>query len=995
MSSLPVETITFLFTDIEGSTKLNQQYDAVMTSVLERHDALIENCAVQHEGKVVRLRGEGDSRFIVFARPTNAVAAACAMQQAILSESWQNGISLRVRVALHTGEADVINGDYRGTAVDRCARLRSIGHGGQTLLSQTTYDLVRDRLPQGASLQDMGSHRLKDLQRPERVFQLLHPELPSEFPSLKSLDSFPNNLPIQLTNFIGREQEIAAIEERLSTTRLLTLTGSGGIGKTRLALQVAADLLEDHTDGVWFVELAEQNETTLVPQVAKALGLREEPGRSLAETLTDFLKSKSLLLVLDNCEHLVASCAQLVNDLLRACPNLRVLATSRESLGIGGEALWRVSSLTHPKLPPCPPLESLTQYEAVRLFIERATAVKQDFTVTNQNAPALAEICYRLDGIALAIALAAVRVKLLSVVQICQRLESRFRLLTGGGRTALPRQQTLQAAVDWSHELLSESERILFRRLSVFVGGWTLEAAEAICAGEGVEDYEVLDLLQRLVDTSLVEVLTEERYKFLESIWQYSRDKLSESGEIAALQRGHLDWFLKLAEEAEPELTGKNQIIWLERLEAEHDNLRTALGYSQTAEGGLEAGLRLACALWRFWFTRGYYEEGREYLTTLLSYKEIFYATTVERANAQKGAGTLTFCQGNYGAAKALYEESLAIYRELGNKTGIANSLNNLGNVAYTQGNYGVAKTLYKESLATQRDMSDKTGIANSLNNLGNMASDQGDYGIAKTLYEESLAIYWELGNKTGIANSFSCLGNVVYAQGDYAAAKSLYEESLAITRELGEKLGMAKSLNNLGYMADTQGDYAAAAARYQESLILYRELEHKSGIADSLSGLGIIAYYQGDYATATARHQESLTLRRELGGKWGIAICLNNLGKVASAQSDYQAARKLHEESLTIFTELESKRGIAYALKWLAEVYRGENQLEQAARLFGAAEGLRATISYPLSPFNKRLHDSSVAALRAVLGEAAFTAAWEAGRAMTIEQAIAHALDS
>lgn len=917
MSSLPVETITFLFTDIEGSTKLNQQYDAVMTQVLKRHDDLIEACAVQHEGKVVRPRGEGDSRFIVFARATNAVAAACAMQQAISSEPWSDEISLRVRVALHTGEADIINGDYRGTAVDRCARLRSIGHGGQTILSQTTYDLVRDKLPQGTSLQDMGSHRLKNLLRPERVFQLLHPELPSDFPPLKSLDAFDNNLPLQLTSFIGREQEIAQIEERLNTTRLLTLTGSGGIGKTRLALQVAADLLEDYADGVWFVELAEQNETTLVSQVAKALGLREEPGRSLTETLTDFLKSKSLLLVLDNCEHLVASCAPLVDNLLRACPNLRVLATSREPLGIGGEVLWSVSSLTHPKPPPCPPLESLTQYEAVRLFIERATAVKQDFTVTNQNAPALAEICHRLDGIALAIVLAAVRVKILSVEQICQRLESRFSLLTGGGRTVLPRQQTLQATMDWSHELLLESERIFFRRLSVFVGGWTLEAAEAICAGEGIEDYEVLDLLERLIKTSLVEVLAangENRYRFLESISHYSWDKLRESGEITALQRRHLDWFLKLVEQAEPELTGANQEVWLERLEAEHDNLRAALVFCQTGEEQIEAGLKLARSLGRFWYIHSYYKEGRKFISALLLRTERG-GGTVERANAQKWVGNLLYAEGKYGAAKEFYQQSLAIYREL----------------------------------------SDKVGIANALFNLGNIDKESGEYATAKTRQEESLTFF----------------------------------------REIGEKSGIADTLNSLGNINSDQGEYAMANACFEESLTLYRELKNNFSVAISLNNLGIIAYRQGNYVTANTLYQKSLTLFREFRNKRGMASSLSNLGEVASAQSDYQAARRLQEESLKISREMEDKRLIANALEGLAEVNRAENQLEQAVRLFRAAEALREAISSPLCTFDQSRYDSSVAAVRTALGEEAFTTAWEAGRAMTLEQAIAYALDS
>lgn len=504
MPDLPTGTITFLFTDVEGSTKLWEQYPDTMRPVLTRHDALVEDWVERYDGTVVRPRGEGDSRFAVFVRATDAVVAACAIQQALFSEPWPTSISLRVRVALHTGEADLRDGDYYGSAVNRCARLRSIGHGGQTLLSQVTYELVRDALPEAVRLSALGSHRLKDLQRPEQVFQLLHPALPDNFPPLKSLDALPNNLPMQLTSFIGRQREMAEVKQLLTNSRLLTLTGAGGCGKTRLGLQVSADLLEEYVDGVWLAELAALTDPMLVPQaVASVLSAREEPGRQQIETLTDFLKLKSLLLVLDNCEHLVAACAQLATALLRFCPNLWILATSREALGIAGETIWRIPPLSLPSAQMAP-LERLIQYEAVRLFIERATAVLPAFTVTNQNAPAVAQVCYRLDGIPLAIELAAARVKVLTVEQIYDRLDNQFRLLTGGSRTALPRQQTLRGAIDWSYNLLSEAEQALLCRLSVFAGGWTLEAAEAICAGENIDEIEVLDLLTYLADKSLV-----------------------------------------------------------------------------------------------------------------------------------------------------------------------------------------------------------------------------------------------------------------------------------------------------------------------------------------------------------------------------------------------------------------------------------------------------------------------------------------------------------
>jgi predicted ATPase len=520
--------------------------------------------------------------------------------------------SLRVRMALHTGVAEVRDGDYFGPALNRVARLLTAGHGGQVLLSQATYHLVREALPEDASLTDLGAHRLKDLQQPEHLFQLLHPALPADFPPLHSLEAFAHNLPRQLTSFIGREREMGEVKEFLATTRLLTLTGSGGCGKTRLALQVAADLLEAYADGVWLVELAALADPTLVPQtVASALGVREQPVRPLTETLVDYLQPKVLLLILDNCEHLLTASAQLANALLRSCPRLRMLASSRQGLGIAGERTYRVPSLSLPQPRPLPPVERLTDYEAVRLFVERAVFTQPSFAITDQNAPAVAQVCERLDGIPLAIELAAARVKALPVEKLNERLDDMFRLLTGGSRTALPRQQTLRALIDWSYDLLSEPERALLRRLSAFAGGWTLEAAEAVGVGEGVEEWEVLDLLTSLVEKSLVlyeEREGEGRYRLLETVRQYARDRLLESEEGEAVRTRHLEFFLHWAEQGPG----------LERLETEHDNLRAALAWSGAQRQG-DVGLRLGGAMGGFWHVRGYWTEGRERLAGVLA----------------------------------------------------------------------------------------------------------------------------------------------------------------------------------------------------------------------------------------------------------------------------------------------------------------------------------------------------------------------------------------
>ena len=482
--NLPSGTVTFLFTDIEGSTTRWDRHEHAMGSALARHDTLLRESIAAHNGHVFKT--VGDAFCAVFPTAPEALAAALTAQQKLVAEPWHQDLEgVRVRMALHTGVAEQREGDYFGTTLNRVARLLATGHGGQTLLSQATYELVRDHLPYGADLRDLELHRLKDLQRPEHVYQLLHSDLPADFPKLRSLDPLRNNLPIQATSFVGRDKEILAVKALLAKTRLLTLTGSGGAGKTRLSLQVAADLTEGVDEGVWLAEFAPLSDPGLVAQtLAQALGVREEPGRPITQTLVDFLRPKSLLLVLvlDNCEHVLDAAAELCEAILRTCLTVKIIASSREGLNIAGETTYRIPSLSMPDLKQSATPESLSHYEAVRLFIERAQAAQPSFSVTNANAPAVAQICHRLDGIPYAIELAAAKVRALSAEQINARLDNRFRLLTGGSRTALPRQQTLRAMIDWSYDLLSAEEQTLLRRLSVFAGGWTLEAAEAVCA---------------------------------------------------------------------------------------------------------------------------------------------------------------------------------------------------------------------------------------------------------------------------------------------------------------------------------------------------------------------------------------------------------------------------------------------------------------------------------------------------------------------------------
>jgi predicted ATPase/DNA-binding winged helix-turn-helix (wHTH) protein len=677
-----------------------------------------------------------------------------------------------------------------------------------------------------------------------------------------------HNLPYQLTSFVGREREIAQLEEFVTANRLVTLTGTGGAGKTRLAIEVASRLTGAFPDGVWLVELAALSDPRLVPQaVAKALDLKEQPKRSVLETLADHLAAKKLLLVLDNVEHLLDACAEMVDEILRRCSDVAVLATSRERLGMAGERANRVPSLTVPGAGGNFAPDALLAYEGVRLFVERARLLRPHFSVTPENGASLASICQRLDGIPLAIELAAPRLRSMSLEEVNRRLDHRFGLLAGGSRTALPRQRTMRSTIDWSYDLLREPEKLLLQRLSVFAGGWTLAAAEEVCAGEGIEQRDVLDLLTSLADKSLVVPEQEDahtRSRLLETVRQYARDQLEDTGGSAAVRVRHRDYYLALAEEADPKLRSAEQAEWLRRLEEEHENLRAGLEWS-LAETESEGALRLCGALQRFWWTHGHLTEGRRWCTHILG-KAGADKRTRERAYVLNAAGVLAYHQGDYPAARALHEESLVIRRELGDRPGIAASLGNLGNVAFNQGDYPAATALQEQSLAIRRELGDRYGIATTLNNLGAVAINQGDYPATRAVLEESLALGRELKNPHSIALSLSNLGHVALNQGDHPAARALLEEGLAIRRDLGDRFGIATSLSNLGLVALNQSDYPAALALLGESLAIRRELGDQFGIPASLEGLAAVVATQRDSLKAARIWGATERSRAEIG---------------------------------------------------------------------------------------------------------------------------------
>jgi predicted ATPase/DNA-binding CsgD family transcriptional regulator len=782
-----------------------------------------------------------------------------------------------------------------------------------------------------------------------------------------------HNLPSQLTSFIGREKEIETVKHLLaphnggkrstpqsgSVDRLLTLTGAGGSGKTRLALQVAAELPDAFSDGVWFIDFAPLSDPALVPQsLLTTLGLIEQAGNSSLAIVSNFLQPKRALLILDNCEHLIEACAQLAETLLRACPNLHVLATSREALSVAGEMLYLVPTLTTPNPTQSDP-STLPRYEAVRLFIERAQTALPGFRMTADNTSAVAQVCHQLDGIPLALELAAARVKTLRVEQIAARLaeHEQFRLLTAGSRTALPRHQTLHALIDWSYNLLSEPERVLLRRLAVFAGGWTLGAAEAICVGDGVEADMVLDLMTQLMNKSLILAERaqgqEARYSMLETIRQFSSERLLEAGEGEQLQKSHLDFFLQWAERAESQIRGPHQVKWLDQLEAEHGNFRAALEWILAQAESAEAGLRLASALLSFWRHRGHINEGRIWLDRALAIP----ASPATRAKALHAAGFLARWQGDVTTSRAQLEDSETLWRVLGpaGKIGLAHTLAALSDTIQQLGDPATARSLADEAIELCRERDDRWGLAFSLSSLGLALRDQEDFGLARSILNESVALWRELGDLWGLRLAYNRLGMLAMRQGDYELARSHFGNDLTIAKSLGDAETIAMGFLDLGLVNRNLGNHVQARTFFEECFGWFRASSNQFGIAFCFYHFGCLALLEGESQQAKNFFEQELALARTSGPIW--------LG--------------------------------SQALFGLAGVAAASGQAGRAARLFGAAEArLEAAASY-IDAADGLFNERTVASAVAQLGEDTFAEGYAEGRAMTFEQAADYALES
>jgi predicted ATPase/class 3 adenylate cyclase/DNA-binding CsgD family transcriptional regulator len=1005
---LPTGTVTLLLADVEGSTRLWETQPEEMTAAIARLNQTVSEIIVTHDGVRPVEQGEGDSFVAAFARASDALAAALEMQRAPLAP-------IRLRIGVHTGEIQLRDeGNYAGPTINRTARLRDLGHGGQTLLSGTTESLVLDRLPGDAWLTDLGTHPLRDLPRAERVVQLCHPDVVNDFPPLRVIKTVAfQHLPVQLTSFVGRDAQINDLRQILADNRVVTLAGAGGVGKTRLAIQLASQLAGEFGDGIWYVDLAPITDPELVPvTVARALGLPDQPGRSTMDTLLRFVRDRQMLVVLDNCEHLLDACAALVNALLATAAGLTLLTTSREPIGVAGEVSWRVPSL------------SLAD-EAIELFAERARHARRDFTLTDDNAATVREICARLDGVPLAIELAAARVRALSMAEILDSLHDRFRLLTGGARTAVRRQQTLRASVDWSHALLTQTERVLFRRLAVFLGGFDFDAAQAVAGSGDVERYQVLDLLTLLVDKSLVvadENGGRSRYRLLETVRQYALEKLGESGEADAVRSRHRDYYTALAALLDAP-AGTDHEQCLEQAETEIDNLRAAFAWSQE-NSDVPLALALTSSLQPLWQARGRRREGLTWFDTALAALDARHLE-VPPATRARALADRALLAAAMGAADSIdqAQQALAIAREVDNPALLAAALTACGYFAAFN-NPDVARAYFAEAIELARADGDRWRLSEALTYQAAAALAAGDPIAGRVAGQEGRELSVAIGHRLTARVCRWCLAVAQVYQGDLAGVAAQFAELAAEANVDHDLLVKADSLMFQSLALAYQGEADAARGAAGAAIEAASEVsEHHTGVAYSASAAAALA--AGDVATALDaleawRHLSALPrvagvrcrFRAEFALAGGdlvdarrfaddavsttagmfLSDALTVRARVAIAQGEPEQAERDAHDALACAADIEAYLFIPDILECLGALAGEAGSHREATRLFAAAEAIRQRMGSVRFKIYDAGCQASVAPLRDALGEKDFDAAWAEGAALSIEEAIAYA---
>jgi predicted ATPase/class 3 adenylate cyclase/DNA-binding CsgD family transcriptional regulator len=1029
--ALPVGTVTLVLADVEGSTRTWEQNPDDMGRAIARMNETVDEVVARHDGVRPVEQGEGDSFVAAFSRASDAISCALDLQRRVEDDE---AAPLRLRVGVHTGEVQLRGGgNYVGPAFNRAARLRDAAHGGQIIVSQAAYELVRDRLPGSVTAKDLGSHRLRDLGRPEHVFQLVHPDLPVRFPPLRTLDHVPNNLPVYLTSFVGREPELAVLRKLLAEIRMLTLTGAGGCGKTRLALELAARRLEDHPDGVWFVDLAKIVHAKAVPAaVAAAIGVREQQGRRLTDVLVDHLADHAVLLVIDNCEHVVGGAAELVEQLLVACPALTVVATSREALGVPGETASRVPSLSVPHDHQPARLDALGQFEAVELFIERARNARPNFVVTNETAPAVAAVCQRLDGIPLAIELAAARARVLSPQQILDGLGDRFRLLTGGARTAVARQQTLRASVDWSYELLTEAERQALAHASVFAGGFTLEAAEAVIGAPPIDRLAVLDLLQSLVDKSLLlveDVRGSARYRMLETIRQYASERLAASQEDPSVRNRHLDFYVALAERAEPRFEGAEQEEWAELLEVDRHNVRAAFDWAHTG-GNADGALRIVAALFWFWIIRGRLGEGWRLCRRALQLREA--ASEQVRARALAAICHVGWFRIDLTVAP-LSTEAVEVARRCGDRR-------SEGRALYHAAWWGMgtdrdrASADLQESIAIARELDDRWSLAMSLTQAGTLLANDGRAVEATPIIEEAAAVCAALGERY-IANTVRYyLARARVFLGHTAEGQTLLRETIAFAGTTGDTFSLTMAQADLALVLALAGEleesirvgtdnaalfddghlpwpghalqahgvlstvltfagrHAEARHASETALALCRELPTTEQFhAGTLATLATNEHDIGEPDAARTHYQEALAVLDD-AVSWPAAAARDTLARLAHAFGDDETAERLAQEALAIAAQTGNHHSLGGAAPVLDTLTVVVDDPRLAGRLLGAVDARTAAAGQARPPSRQPAYDATLARLREALGNDELQGLLQEGSRLSTDEAVAYA---